>query len=53
MRTHIMSERRDSGIKSVVTVLKGMGLSFTEIADKIAERFNLSLEKAQKKVEEY
>lgn len=53
MRTHIMSERRDSGIENVVMVLRGMGLSFTEIVNKIAEHFDLSPEKAQKEVEGY
>lgn len=53
MRMHIQSERKDSGIMNVVQVLKGMGFSFSDIVNKIAEQFHLSSEKAEKEVKGY
>lgn len=53
MRVHIQSERKDSGIMNVVQVLKSLGFSFSEIVNKIAEQFHLSLEKAEKEVKGY
>ncbi len=53
MRVHIQSERKDSGIMNVVQVLKGMGVSFSDIVNKIAEQFHLSPEKAEKEVRGY
>ena len=53
MRVHDMRIRRDSGIMNVVAVLKGMGVSFVEVVDKIAGQFNMSQERARTEVEEY
>lgn len=53
MRVHILSERRDSGIMNVVTALKGIGLSFAEVVNKIAEQFSLTKERAEREVNEY
>jgi hypothetical protein len=53
MRVHDMRIRRDSGIMNVVAVLKGMGVPFVEVVDKIAGQFNLSPERAQAEVKEY
>ena len=53
MRVHIQSERKDSGIMNVVQVLKSMGVSFSDIVNKIAEQFHLSHEKAEKEVRRY
>ena len=53
MRVHDIGVARDSGIMNVVAVLKGMGLSFVEVANKIAEQFSLTKERAESEVSEY
>ena len=53
MRVHDIGVARDSGIMNVVAVLKGMGLSFVEVANKIAEQFCLTKERAESEVSEY
>lgn len=53
MRVHDFNVARDSGIMNVVRALKGVGLSFSEIVDKIRVQFNLSPERAKEEVEEY
>ena len=53
MRVHDIVVARDSGIMNVVAVLKGMGLSFVEVVNKIAEQFSLTKERAESEVSEY
>ncbi len=53
MRVHDIGVARDSGIMNVVAVLKGMGLSFVEVANKIAEQFSLTKERAESEISEY
>lgn len=53
MRVHDKGIAKDSGIMNVVVVLKGIGMSFAEIVNKVAEQFGLSQEIAEKEVEVY
>lgn len=53
MRVHDRGIARDSGIMNVVVALKGIGMSFAEIVNKVAEQFGLSQEIAEKEVEGY
>lgn len=53
MRVHDRGIARDSGIMNVVAVLKGIGMSFVEIVNKVSEQFGLSQEIAEKEVEHY
>ncbi|MCD8021719.1 MAG: hypothetical protein LUF30_01580 [Lachnospiraceae bacterium] len=53
MRVHDFNVARDSGIMNVVVALKGVGLSFAEIVERIMVQFGLSHDRAKKEVEEY
>ncbi|MCD8013947.1 MAG: hypothetical protein LUG99_12390 [Lachnospiraceae bacterium] len=53
MRVHDFNVARDAGIMNVVRALKDVGLSFSEIVEKIKVQFSLSPERAKEEVEEY
>ena len=53
MRMHIQSERRASAIRTAVEMCQEFGMAFIDAVDKIASKFSLSPERAQKEVEEY
>jgi len=53
MRVYIANERRDFGIMNVVNALQDIGLSFTEVVEKISGQFGLSHERAEREVEGY
>lgn len=53
MRVHILSERRDAAICASVEMCKEFGVSFMDAVDKVAKKFELSRDMAEKEVAEY
>ena len=53
MRMHILSERRDASICTAVGIYQELGMSFMDVVDKVAKKFALSRDMAEKEVAEY
>ena len=53
MRVHIQSERRNSAIRTAVELYQDFGVTFGDAVEKIAIKFSLSKERAEREVREY
>lgn len=53
MRVHDIGVAKDAAIRATVEAYKELGLAFTEAVRKIAEKFTMSQENAEREVEEY
>lgn len=53
MRVHDIGVAKDAAIRATVEVYKELGIAFTEAVRRIAEKFTMSQENAEREVEEY
>lgn len=53
MGVHDIGVAKDAAIRAIVEAYKELGLAFTEAVRKIAEKFTMSQENAEREVEEY
>ena len=53
MRVHDIGVARDSAIRAIVETYQELNMSFIDTVEKIAAKFALSQEKAEKEVREY
>ena len=53
MRVHDIGIARDSAIRAIVETYQELGMTFIDAVEKVAAKFALSQEKAEKEVKEY
>ena len=53
MRIHDIGVARDSAIRAIVETYQELGMTFIDAVEKVAAKFALSQEKAEKEVKEY